>query len=34
MVQQQAADPDNHAREIAHNPAWSIDDQGHATFGI
>lgn len=28
------ADPDNHAWEIAHNPAWPIDDQGHVTFGL
>lgn len=28
------ADPDGHAWEIAWNPAWSIDDQGHVTFGL
>jgi catechol 2,3-dioxygenase-like lactoylglutathione lyase family enzyme len=28
------ADPDNHAWEIAHNPAWPIDEEGHVTFGI
>lgn len=27
------ADPDGHAWEIAWNPAWSIDDAGHVTFG-
>ena len=27
------ADPDGHAWEIAWNPAWPIDDQGHVTFG-
>ncbi|HSJ40277.1 MAG TPA: VOC family protein [Xanthobacteraceae bacterium] len=27
------SDPDGHAWEIAFNPAWSIDDQGHVTFG-
>ena len=26
-------DPDGHAWEIAWNPAWPIDDQGHVTFG-
>lgn len=26
------ADPDGHAWEIAWNPAWPIDDQGHVTF--
>jgi catechol 2,3-dioxygenase-like lactoylglutathione lyase family enzyme len=26
------ADPDGHAWEIAHNPAWKIDDQGRVTF--
>lgn len=25
-------DPDNHAWEIAWNPAWSIDANGHVTF--
>lgn len=28
------ADPDGHAWEIAWNPAWSIDEHGHVTFGI
>ncbi|MBP6546679.1 MAG: VOC family protein [Phenylobacterium sp.] len=28
------ADPDDHAWEIAHNPAWEIDAQGHVTFGL
>jgi catechol 2,3-dioxygenase-like lactoylglutathione lyase family enzyme len=28
------ADPDDHAWEIAWNPAWAIDDQGHVTFGL
>ncbi|MDH7794076.1 MULTISPECIES: VOC family protein [unclassified Beijerinckia] len=28
------ADPDDHAWEIAFNPAWTIDAQGHVTFGI
>jgi uncharacterized protein len=28
------ADPDDHAWEIAHNPAWAIDDDGHVTFGV
>lgn len=27
------ADPDGHAWEIAWNPAWPIDAQGHVTFG-
>lgn len=27
------ADPDDHAWEIAWNPAWQIDKQGHITFG-
>jgi len=27
-------DPDGHAWEIAWNPAWSIDEQGHVTFGL
>jgi len=28
------ADPDEHAWEIAWNPAWTIDKQGHVTFGL
>lgn len=28
------ADPDGHAWEIAYNPAWTIDDAGHVTFGL
>jgi len=28
------ADPDDHAWEIAWNPAWSIDEHGHVTFGL
>ena len=28
------ADPDDHAWEIAWNPAWKINDQGAVTFGI
>jgi catechol 2,3-dioxygenase-like lactoylglutathione lyase family enzyme len=28
------ADPDDHAWEIAWNPAWSIDDHGYVTFGL
>ena len=28
------ADPDGHAWEIAWNPAWSIDERGHVTFGL
>jgi catechol 2,3-dioxygenase-like lactoylglutathione lyase family enzyme len=28
------ADPDGHAWEIAWNPAWPIDEQGHVTFGV
>lgn len=28
------ADPDGHAWEIAHNPAWQIDEGGRVTFGI
>lgn len=28
------ADPDGHAWEIAWNPAWSIDAEGHVTFGV
>lgn len=27
------ADPDDHAWEIAFNPAWAIDAEGHVTFG-
>ncbi|MGN6820958.1 MAG: VOC family protein [Sphingomonas sp.] len=27
------ADPDNHVWEIAHNPAWPVDEEGHVTFG-
>ena len=27
------ADPDDHVWEIAHNPAWPIDAEGHVTFG-
>lgn len=27
-------DPDGHAWEIAHNPAWRIDAAGHVTFGV
>lgn len=27
------ADPDDHAWEIAWNPAWSIDERGLVTFG-
>lgn len=27
------ADPDNHAWEIAFNPAWKIDERGWVTFG-
>ncbi|MCL6706403.1 VOC family protein [Pseudomonas sp. R2.Fl] len=27
-------DPDDHAWEIAWNPAWHIDEQGHVTFGL
>ena len=26
------ADPDGHSWEIAHNPAWPIDANGHVTF--
>ncbi|MET1111794.1 MAG: VOC family protein [Allosphingosinicella sp.] len=26
------ADPDDHGWEIAWNPAWPIDDEGHVTF--
>ncbi len=28
------ADPDGHAWEIAHNPAWKIADDGRVTFGL
>lgn len=28
------ADPDDHAWEIAWNPAWAIDEDGLVTFGI
>lgn len=28
------ADPDGHAWEIAHNPAWRIDADGRVTFGV
>ncbi|WP_091739288.1 VOC family protein [Phenylobacterium immobile] len=28
------ADPDDHAWEIAHNPAWPIDAEGRVTFGL
>ncbi len=28
------ADPDDHAWEIAWNPAWPISPKGHVTFGI
>jgi catechol 2,3-dioxygenase-like lactoylglutathione lyase family enzyme len=28
------ADPDEHAWEIAHNPAWTIDERGLVTFGV
>lgn len=28
------ADPDDHAWEIAWNPAWTIDERGHVTFGV
>lgn len=28
------ADPDGHLWEIAFNPAWSIDQNGRATFGL
>jgi len=27
------ADPDDHAWEIAWDPGWAIDEQGHVTFG-
>lgn len=28
------ADPDDHAWEIAWNPAWTIDEKGLVTFGL
>jgi catechol 2,3-dioxygenase-like lactoylglutathione lyase family enzyme len=28
------ADPDGHAWEIAWNPAWTVDNAGHVTFGL
>jgi predicted lactoylglutathione lyase len=28
------ADPDGHAWEIAWNPAWPIDADGHVRFGV
>ncbi|MEX2517728.1 MAG: VOC family protein [Paracoccaceae bacterium] len=28
------ADPDDHAWEIAWNPAWPVDDEGRVTFGV
>jgi len=28
------ADPDDHAWEIAFNPAWTIDANGLVTFGV
>ena len=28
------SDPDDHAWEIAWNPAWAIDAAGHVTFGL
>ena len=28
------ADPDEHAWEIAWNPAWKIDAEGHVKFGV
>ncbi|MDI1287326.1 MAG: VOC family protein [Reyranella sp.] len=28
------ADPDDHAWEIAFNPAWPIDAEGHVKFGL
>lgn len=28
------ADPDGHAWEIAFNPAWAMDAEGHVTFGV
>ena len=29
-----AAGPDDHAWEIAWNPAWAIDERGLVTFGL
>ena len=28
------ADPDDHAWEVAWNPAWPIDEHGHVTWGV
>lgn len=28
------ADPDGNAWEIAWNPAWTVDNEGHVTFGL
>jgi catechol 2,3-dioxygenase-like lactoylglutathione lyase family enzyme len=28
------ADPDGHSWEIAYNPAWPIDRQGHVSFSV
>ncbi|PWW03330.1 hypothetical protein DFR52_10110 [Hoeflea marina] len=28
------ADPDDHGWEIAFNPAWAIDENGHVSFGL
>lgn len=28
------ADPDGHAWEIAWNPVWPMDEDGHVTFGL
>lgn len=28
------SDPDDHAWEIAWNPSWQIDEQGHVTFAL
>lgn len=28
------ADPDGHSWEIAFNPAWAIDAEGHVSFGV
>lgn len=28
------ADPDDHAWEVAWNPAWTIDERGLVTFGL
>lgn len=28
------ADPDGHPWEVAWNPAWPIDEDGHVTFGV